>query len=99
MFFVLADANTSAGAPCTICCASPELGPKLNTTFTPGCAASNCFPSVLKASVSDAAANTLTVPLMDCAEVLAGDEPPQPPTATAHATADAASAPPRRVTA
>src|SRR3954469_5891596 len=65
MFFVLADANTSAGAPCVICCASPELGPKLNTTLTPLCAFSNSSPSTVNASVRDAAANTLTVPAND----------------------------------
>jgi hypothetical protein len=32
----LAAANTSAGAPWVICCARPELPPKLNLTVTPG---------------------------------------------------------------
>ena len=42
MFLVLAEANTSAGAPWLIWVARPELGPKLNTTLAPGWAASNC---------------------------------------------------------
>ena len=34
----------------------------MNTTLVPGWAASNCLPSVVNASCSDAAAKTLTVP-------------------------------------
>src|SRR5205823_878981 len=62
MFFVLAEANTSAGAPCSMLAASAELAAKLNFTATPGCAASNCRPSVVNDSVSEAAAKTVTVP-------------------------------------
>src|SRR6266480_2545858 len=58
-----AEANTSAGAPLVIWVARPELGPKLNFTVSPGCAASNCLPSWVKLSVSDAAANTVIVPV------------------------------------
>jgi hypothetical protein len=42
--------------------ARAELAAKLNVTFTPGCAASNCWPSVVKASFSDEAANTVMDP-------------------------------------
>src|SRR6185436_6489533 len=78
MFFVLAEANTSAGAPWLIWVARPELGPKLKTTLAPGWAASNCRPSVVNASFREAAANTLTVPdrageLDPDAEGFAGD--------------------------
>src|SRR5664280_773588 len=62
MFLVLAEANTSAGAPAMIWVTRPELGPKLNTTLEPGWAASNCWPSLVNASCKEAAANTLTVP-------------------------------------
>jgi hypothetical protein len=62
MFFVDADANTSAGAPLVIWVASVELAPKLNVTFTPGCAASNCWPMVVNASFSEDAANTVIDP-------------------------------------
>src|SRR5512132_1639071 len=91
MVFVLAEAKTSAGAPDVICIASAELAAKLSVTFTPGLALSNCWPSVVNASVSDAAANTVIDPDNDGdAEVglAALDEPsspdPQPasPTAT-----------------
>src|SRR5262245_11117113 len=58
-----AEANTSAGAPLVIWVARPELGPKLNLTVSPGWADSNCFPSWVKAPVSDAAANTVIVPV------------------------------------
>jgi len=62
MFFGAAEANTSAGAPLLICCASVELAPKLSFTVTPGWAASNIFPIVVNDSVKDAAARTVTVP-------------------------------------
>src|SRR3954453_23657067 len=101
MFFVLADANTSAGAPCTICCAKPELGPKLNTILTPGWADSNCLPRVVNASVRDAAAKTFTVSAAsdEPAEGLLGDDPPHAVT-TATRPARPSTAPPsgRRVT-
>src|SRR6266516_3645456 len=63
MFVGDAEANTSAGAPLVIWVARPELGPKLNFTVSPGWAASNCFPSWVKLSVSDAAAKTVIVPV------------------------------------
>src|SRR5690348_6389925 len=58
-----AEANTSAGAPLVIWVARPELGPKLNFTVSPLCAAWNCCPILVKASVSEAAANTVIVPV------------------------------------
>jgi hypothetical protein len=57
-----AAANTSAGAPATICCASVELPPYENVTVVPGWAASNSFPSALNTSVKEDAASTVTVP-------------------------------------
>src|SRR6516164_2858558 len=63
MFFGAAEANTSAGAPLVICVAKVELAPKLNFTVSPGWAASNCWPSWVKVSFSDAAANTVIVPV------------------------------------
>src|SRR5215467_263089 len=77
MFLGDAEANTSAGAPLVIWVDRPELGPKLNFTVSPGWAVSNCFPSWVKVSVSDAAANTV----MDtgAAEGLALGELPELP--------------------
>src|SRR5262249_57599884 len=71
-----AEANTSAGAPLVICSARPELGPKLNFTVSPGWAASNCFPSVVKLSVSEAAAKTVIVPPAGLAVAPADELPP-----------------------
>jgi hypothetical protein len=76
MFAGAAEANTSAGAPLVIWVARPELGPKLNFTVSPGCAASNCFPSWVKVSVSDAAAKTVIVPVEDAGLAL-DVEPPE----------------------
>ena len=61
MLLGLAEANTSAGAPLPICSARPELGPKLNSTLVPGWSFSNCLPSSVNDSVSDAAAKTRIV--------------------------------------
>src|SRR5215471_18174186 len=65
MFFGDAEANTSAGAPWLICSARSELAPKLSLTWLPGCSLSNCLASVVNASLSEAAANTVTVPVID----------------------------------
>src|SRR5215472_15671167 len=82
-----AEANTSAGAPLVIWVARPELGPKLNLTVSPGWAAWNCFPSWVKVSVSDAAANTVIVPVAGLALLVPEGELEllleQPATATA----------------
>src|SRR5690348_17434486 len=58
----LAAAKTSAGAPLTICWARSDDPAKLSFTSTPGWSASKCFSRLPKASVSDAAASTVTVP-------------------------------------
>jgi hypothetical protein len=71
MFFGDAEAKTSAGAPLVIWASRPELGPKLNFTVSPGWAVSNCFPSWVKLPVSDAAANTVIVPVDADAELFA----------------------------
>lgn len=59
----LAAAKTSAGAPAVMLAARVSLPPKLKVTFVPGYAVSNCLPSVLKDSFSEAAAKTVTEPL------------------------------------
>ena len=74
MFLVEAEANTSAGAPLLIWVAKVELAPKLNFTVSPGWAASNCFPSSVKVSVSDAAANTVIAPVCAAELVAAGED-------------------------
>jgi hypothetical protein len=71
MFLVEAEANTSAGAPLLIWVAKVELAPKLNFTVSPGWAASNCFPSSVKVSVNDAAANTVIAPVCAAGLLLA----------------------------
>jgi hypothetical protein len=87
MFFVDAEAKTSAGAPLVIWASRPELGPKLNFTVSPLWAAWNCFPIWVKASVSDAAANTVIVPVAGVELLALGVELEllleQPATATA----------------
>ena len=60
MLFVSAVASTSAGAPCRSCVTRSLLPAKLKVTVTPGCAAVKWPPSCVKASVSDAAAKTLS---------------------------------------
>jgi hypothetical protein len=62
MLLVSADAKTSAGAPCEICCTSADDASKLNVTFASGFAAVNEAPTSLKAAVSDAAAKTVMSP-------------------------------------
>src|SRR5207249_2594117 len=61
-FAGLAEAKTSAGAPSLIWVASAELAAKLNASFAPGWADSKPLAIAPNASVSDAAAKTLTVP-------------------------------------
>ena len=74
MFVWLADAKTSAGAPWLICWASADEAPKFGVTVTPGWAASNCFVRVVNDSCSEAAANTLTVPVRAAVEVAAEED-------------------------
>src|SRR5262249_40234775 len=63
MFVGAAEANTSAGAPWLICVARVELLARLKVTFAPGVAASESSPILVNDAVSDAAANTVTVPV------------------------------------
>src|SRR5450830_1532041 len=57
-----AEANTSAGAPRTICCIRMSEAPKLLMTLTPGCCCSKALPRSLKALVRlDAAETTRSV--------------------------------------
>ena len=95
MFAGAAEANTSAGAPLTIWVARAELAPKLKVTFTPGWAASNCFPSWVKVPRSEDAAKTVIEPDSDGdaeAELLAladADELPEVLVEPQPASADA----------
>lgn len=57
-----ADANTSAGAPACIWATSADDAAKFNVTVAFGFRRSNCLPSAVNASVSDAAAETVIVP-------------------------------------
>jgi hypothetical protein len=57
-----AAAKTSAFAPLSSCCTRVDEPAKLNFTVVPGCWASNSLPSAVNDSVSDAAANTVSVP-------------------------------------
>src|SRR5262245_5117722 len=69
-YFGLAAANTSAGSPCSICAASSSDPRNSNRTVHPGCSCWNVDCSVVKAFVSDDAANTVSVP--------PDDPPPEP---------------------
>ena len=60
MLLPSAVASTSAGAPCCSCVTRSLLPAKANVTFTSGWAAVNWSPSCVKASVSDAAAKTVS---------------------------------------
>src|SRR5918996_745189 len=62
MLATLAEANTSAGAPARICSRSDDEPAKLSSTLTPGYSSSSRSASSPKASVSDAAANTVIDP-------------------------------------
>src|SRR5690349_11989481 len=65
-----ADAKASAGAPPWICWASVPDEPKLNVIVVPGFAFWKSVPILVKASVSDAAADTVIVPLTFVAVVV-----------------------------
>src|SRR5689334_15909054 len=73
MFFVSADANTSASAPCWICCTSCCEPAKLNvgSRFDPDESASLVL---LNADVSDAAAKTSSGVFVCVATVVLDDE-------------------------
>src|SRR5947207_12423323 len=70
MFFVSADANTSAGAPCWIWVTSACDPAKLYVNDNPGALVANVDFSLLNASVSDAAANTLSDPVSNAPGVV-----------------------------
>src|SRR5689334_751587 len=65
--FWSADANTSAGAPFTICCISTSDAPKLNSSLVPGCSFSYASPTALNALVRLAAADTTSSSARACA--------------------------------
>src|SRR5262245_15839867 len=69
MLVVSAEANTSAGAPCWIWVARAWLPAKFKVTLVPPLAAVYCSPILVKAPVSEAAANTL----------ISFDDPEEPP--------------------
>src|SRR3954451_18940700 len=80
--FLFADANTSAGAPWVIWVASWSEPAKLKVTLAPPLAAPNCWPIALNASVSEAAANTVSSPVVAAGAAVgaagaAGVAPPQ----------------------
>ena len=56
MLATSAEAKTSAGAPSWICATRSDDPPKLNSTSTPSCSASNSSPICSKVLVSEAAA-------------------------------------------
>src|SRR5215471_5394109 len=58
-----AEANTSAGAPPWICCARVDDAAKLKVTVVPLLIFSKSLPIFVKASVSEAAADTVIDPL------------------------------------
>src|SRR5262245_19916009 len=58
-----AEANTSAGAPPWICCARVPDEPKLNVIVVPGLRFWKSAPILVNASVVDAAAETVMLPV------------------------------------
>ena len=76
MFFALAEANTSAGAPWVICCGQARAGAEVELDLVPGWAASNCLARVVNDSVSEAAANTVTVPVIAASDRRTGPRRP-----------------------
>ncbi len=87
---VSAEANTSAVAPCASWVARSEEPANSNSTPRPGFWALNCWPIWVNAGLSDAAANTVTLPdaWEGCAE---GDfelHPIRPAVNTMETTAD-----------
>src|SRR5690242_19646160 len=72
MVAVLAEAKTSAGAPETMLAARVSLPPKSKVTVVPGWAASNSLPNWVKVFLSEAAAKTVSLPVIAAdAEALA----------------------------
>src|SRR5215211_2751167 len=85
-----AEANTSAGADCWIWVARAWLPAKLKVTLVPPLAAVNCSPILVKAAVSDAAANTLISPGDAAPELPPESSPPPQPASASAATASSA---------
>ena len=77
----LAAANTSAGAPLTICWARSDEPAKFSLTSTPGWSVSNCFSRFVNVAVSEAAARTVSVRASGAADGAAAppDAPPPQP--------------------
>src|SRR5262245_32461715 len=90
MLVVSAEANTSAGAPCWIWVARAWLPAKLKVTLVPPLAAVYCSPILVKAAVSEAAANTLISAGAATPEPPPGSSSPPHPASTSAATASAA---------
>src|ERR1700730_18475663 len=72
MFLVSADANTSAGAPWVIWVTRALEPAKLYVNVRPELAAVSLVLAALNAPVNDAAANTLTAPVIAAAVVGVG---------------------------
>src|SRR5581483_2770098 len=90
MLFWSADANTSAGAPCWIWVTSAWEPAKLYVTVRWGAFEASVAFSAVNASVSDAAANTVRLPVRGkvvAAVLVLG---PQPPSTTDRATSQTA---------
>ena len=81
---MLAEAKTSAGAPASICVRRVRELAKLKVTSVPGLADSKAAPISEKASVSDEAANTVSVP----GPPRAAEETPVQPARIAHESAN-----------
>ena len=64
MFAASAEANTSAGAPWVSWVTRSDEPAKLNVTFVPGLSFLNCSPNSVNVDFNDAAANTVTSPVM-----------------------------------
>src|SRR5215204_4895716 len=73
IFASSAEANTSAGAPCSSCVRRVELPAKFSFASVPGCSSSKLAFSSPKASVSEEAAKTVK------ADSPLPSEPPDPP--------------------
>src|SRR5689334_22979211 len=78
MFFVSAEAKTSAGAPCWSWATRSDDPAKLKVTFVPGCAFSKSSPIWVKVFLREAAANTVISPDGPPDELDELDDPPEP---------------------
>ncbi len=90
MLDVLAEANTSAGAPARICSRSVDEAPKFISMVAPGVSSSKALAISPNASVSEAAANTVIEPVGVSASVVSAvaassSSPPQAAARTSRA--------------